>query len=326
MRTAVTRAFLAATALCLTALAVPAEAADPTVAVSVQPTHALPGATVHATVTVTSCTPTAVHVTFTGISASGDETGMTGATAEGAQTSPGVWETDLRIPADAAAGHSTATVVNAVADCPQPSPPPGGYRGKTPFDVDGFDTQRLTVSPTPVVVGGRLSFLQTGGRGSCWIALFKDAGGTTWRLWVYANDPGPSAPVTFDRSSSPPGRLSGSFVVPRDAHPGRSTITVHCSQSVSHPATFTTVAATSPSPAPTRTTSPPAVVAPTTPAPTAVSPSASASVSPAPSPRTIATAHKTAYGRSVGWGVLLGLLGVAAYAVTRRVRLRRLSR
>lgn len=311
------RALLAAGVLGGALLAVPASAADPTATVAVSPEHGLPGSTVHVTVTVAGCTATAVGVSLSGRSVDESSANLTGGTeASATRTSPGVWEADLAVHDLAAPQDATA---EAAVTCAGGSP--NGVRGSHSFHVDGFTTQRVVVSPDPVRVGQRLSFVMTGGHGSCQSAYFKDAVGTTWTLWFYDNVYGPTITTRKDARQAP-SRISGSFRVPADAHPGRSTVDIRCTQDVDHPARFTVLGAASPSPhastggaapTPSPTLSPTAIATPTT----AASSTPTAAPSPAPTVKAVVT-HPTAYGRSLGIGALLGLLAVAGVALVRR--------
>lgn len=308
-------------------LAAPAAAAGPVVTVSLSPDHGLPGTTVHVTVRIDGCAPTAVKVSFVGGSARGDETGQRIADAAASATSSGAWEADVTVPEETSS-HVPAEVA-AVVTCPESSPPPGGYRGKQDFRVDGYTTQKITVSPDPVTAGRRLSFVQTGGRGSCWIAGLTDAAGKRWSLWNTGGNPtDPVIRTTTDMSAAPK-RITGSFPVPANAAAGRASLSIHCSQTNDHAAVFQVVRATPSSPA-AETTTAPAAETPTAPAAVAsptgtATPLPTPSATPSASPVAVGT-RTSSSGPALGWGALLLVLAlVAGYGVTRRVRPRRPS-
>ena len=91
----------------------PARGAD-AVGVTLNVGHAVPGATVHVTVTP-GCEASAVQLAINGRSAADDETGTAGAEADAQATTSGTWEADLRVPDDLAAPQETA--VTAQVGC-----------------------------------------------------------------------------------------------------------------------------------------------------------------------------------------------------------------
>ncbi|MGN6245891.1 MAG: hypothetical protein ACTHQ3_19755 [Motilibacteraceae bacterium] len=222
--------------------AVPASAQTaPDVTVVVTPGHALPVASVDVAVTIAGCTPTKVTAVLDGNAATGDETSMLGTQAEAAAQPDGTWRADLVVPAGLAAPQALTLEGDVV--CADGS----RRRGTTPFAVDGFLSQVVSVSPRTAHAGDRVQVLMTDGRGSCWHASVTDSRGSLWSLWLQASQPAPPLLNPTVDYSDQPGRISASFVVPRAMALGRATVDVHCSQTKDHVAFLEVAAAASPS-------------------------------------------------------------------------------
>jgi hypothetical protein len=206
----------------------PALGAD-AVGVTLNVGHALPGATVHVTVTP-GCEASAVQLGLSGRSAADDETGTAGAEADAHATTSGAWEGDLRVPDGLAAPQGTAVTARVVCAG-------AGSEGSAPLDVDAFTTQRLA-RPDDTAVGATAFYAMTGGRGSCWKGWVLDADGVTWSLFTSGKPEGTPLDSKVNPSSDMSSNVSGSFVVPSGMALGTAALTVHCSQTVDRSARF----------------------------------------------------------------------------------------